>query len=94
MARTSAYKTRVQTGSEDSNALILLADGALVGVLVELADECHGLDRGKWVIEATFGVHGARVPDNFGSANDAATWLSAHFATDSFNLERNVSKLI
>ncbi len=93
MARTSAYKARINTNSADTNAVILLADGGLVGVLVELSDECHGADHGKWVIEAAFGIDEARVPASFASASDAANWLSTHVACGRFILAGQVPEL-
>ncbi len=93
MLPTSAYNVRINTDSTDSNALILLADGALVGVVVELSDECHGTDQGKWAIEAAFGLDMARIPPPFGSAIDAANWLSAHVGCNLFALDGEVMQL-
>ncbi len=86
MSRTSAYKVRINTLSADSNALILLADGAMVGVLVEMSDECHGPDRGRWTIESAFAIDARRVPSMFASAAEAADWISAHLPCDKFIL--------
>ena len=93
LSRTSAYKVRINTDSADSNALILLADGALVAILVELEDECHGADRGKWTIESAYGVDGERMPANFPAAIDAADWLSSRGTAGRFLLNVEVPEL-
>ncbi len=87
MSRTSAYIVRINTLSADSNAVILLADGAMVGVLVELSDEGHGPDQGKWAIEAAFPIEAERVPSMFVSAVEAAEWISTHVPCDEFVLD-------
>ena len=78
MSRTSVYQSRIRTDSADSNALILLAGGELVAILVALDDEIHGENRHKWTIETIFGIGHKRAPDTFGSAADAAAWVSEH----------------
>jgi len=93
VARTSAYQLQIGTDSDDANARILLADGALVAVLVELSDEGHGEDRGKWTIEATFGLRHERVPDIFPSLESAADWVSEHICEQRFNLGADVVRL-
>ena len=81
MARTSAYRLRVKTDSADTNGILLLDDGELVAVLIELADESHGADRGKWVIETIFGLPMACPPTLFDSAEDAGAWVVSKCAT-------------
>lgn len=93
MSRTSVYRTRVRTDSADENALLLLADGELVAILVELADEGHGDDCGKWMIEKLFGLGNARMPDFFSSAASAADWVSDHICNLPFAMGENVKKL-
>lgn len=93
MSSTSAYKLRINTDSSDANALMLVAEGALVGILVELADECHGTDQGKWTIEAAFGIGMLRIPAPFPSAIDAANWVSAHVGCKPFTLDGEVIRL-
>ncbi len=78
MSKTSAYRVGIATNSDDENAVLLLADGQLVAVLVELADEGHGEQRGNWAVEAIFGLRHDRIPPSFPSAADAAAWISAH----------------
>ena len=78
MSRTSVYQSRIRTDSDDSNALLLLAEGELVAILVALDDEVHGDDRHLWTIEKIFGIGHQRAPDTFASAADAAAWISDH----------------
>jgi hypothetical protein len=75
VSRTSAYRLRVKTDSADNNGILLLENGELVAVLIELADESHGDDRGKWVIETVFGLSLASPPTHFDSVDDAAAWV-------------------
>ncbi|GAC1581250.1 MAG: hypothetical protein NVS3B5_15300 [Sphingomicrobium sp.] len=60
----------------DSNAVILLYEGALVAVLVQLSDAIHGRRQGRWTIEATFGVTDVRTSETFSSISDAAKEVS------------------
>ena len=91
--RTSAYRLRIRTDSADSNALMLLADSELVAILVELADDGHGVDQGRWVIETIFGFHRRGVPTSFASAEDAADWISDQFGHHRFVLGEMVTLL-
>ena len=56
MSRTSVYQSRIRTDSADGNALLLLARGELVAILVALDDEIHGAERHRWTIEKIFGI--------------------------------------
>ena len=93
MSRTSAYKVRINTLSADSNAIILLADGAMIAVLVELSDEGHGPDQGKWALEAAFAIEAERVPSMFVSADEAAEWISTHVRCNKFVLTEALIQL-
>lgn len=84
MSGTAIYQSRIRTDSADTNALILLAGGELVAILVALDDECHGEDRYKWAIERIFGGGHKRIPDSFATATDAAAWVSAHICHQPF----------
>ncbi len=86
MSPTSAYRVRIRTDSADENALLLLAGGQLIAILVELADAGHGDERGKWAVETMFGLKHQRVPKNFASAADAAFWVSDHICQKPFLL--------
>ncbi len=80
----SAYNVGLRTSSDDENAVLLLANGQIVAILVELADEGHGDERGKWAVEAIFGLRHDRIPQSFPSATDAAAWISAHVGGEPF----------
>jgi len=84
VSRTSAYRVGIATSSDDEKAVLLLADGQLVAILVELADKGHGEQRGNWAIEAIFGLNHDRIPQTFPSATDAAAWISAHVGGQPF----------
>lgn len=91
---TSVYKIRIRTDSADNNAFMLLDDGELVAILVELADESHGEARSRWAIEAVFGLSPGRHPETFDSAQDAARWIGHHICRKSFELSDNVVELL
>lgn len=93
MSQTSVYKMRIRTDSADNDALMLLNDGELVAILVELSDESHGDVRGHWTIEMTFGLNGIRRPETFASAEDAAKWVSQHICQQPFTLDHGVVEL-
>lgn len=93
MSPTSAYKIRIRTDSADSNALMLLDDGELVAILVELADESHGDGRGQWIIETTFGLNPGRRPGPFACAADAANWIGQHICHQPFVLGQHIVEL-
>ena len=78
MSGISAYRVGIRTNSDDENAVLLLASGQLVAILVELADEGHGEERGNWAVEAIFGLQHDRIPQSFPSAADATAWISAY----------------
>ncbi len=86
MSPTSAYRVRLRTDSADENALLLLAGGQLIAILIELADAGHGDERGKWAVETIFGQDHQRVPNSFASAVDAATWVSGQLCQKPFLL--------
>lgn len=93
MSGTSAYKVKIDTHTSDSTAIILLADGVLLGVLTELMDECHGDDRGKWTIEAAFGPNDQAIPAIFATASEAANWLGSRAGGASFDFAGLVPEL-
>ena len=91
--RTSAYRLRIRTNSADDNALILLSAGQLVAILVELTDESHGDERGKWTVETVVGLGNNRNPGNYATASDAADWVSNHVGLNSFTLGDGIEQL-
>jgi hypothetical protein len=86
VSRTSAYRLRVKTDSADSNGILLFDDGELIAILLELADESHGEDRGKWVIETVFSVELNPPRSSFASAEEASIWVMRHFSGRPFML--------
>lgn len=84
---------RIGTGSADDNAILLVVGGQLRAILVELADEGHGDERGKWAIESTFGLQHPRPLENFASAADAAGWVSDHICNEPFLLGEHLTEL-
>ena len=86
MSVTSAYRMKIRTGSADDQAILLLAEGALVAILVELADDGHGDDQGRWIVEASFGLDMDKRAGQFASADDAAAWVSGHIGDHPFTL--------
>lgn len=86
MSGTSVYQSRIRTDSADTRALILLAGGELVAILVALDDEVHGENRHKWAIDTLFGIVHHRAPDHFPSAAEAAAWVSEHICHLPFRL--------
>ncbi len=93
MSPTSAYRVRIRTDSADENAVLLLAGGQLIAILVELADVGHGDERGMWAVETTFGLKHKRVPGNFASAAEAAVWVSNHMCEKPFLLSDQLVQL-
>ena len=87
MSPASGYKVRINTHTEDTNAVILITDGVLIGVVSELLDGCHGPDRGKWTIEFAFGLDDGLTRPMFASAGDAANWLGARCGGAIFDLD-------
>ena len=72
---------------------MLLDDGELVAILVELADESHGEDRGKWNVETTFGLNSGHRTEPFANAAAAASWISEHISHRPFDLGSHLVEL-
>ena len=64
----------VMTGSQDHEGRLVLVDGQLAAVLVCLADEVHGADRGGWFLETGFGRCDGHHPV-FESLDEAQAWV-------------------
>ncbi len=74
---------RVATGSADEDGRLVLADGRLVAVLVQLADEIHAGQVGSWHLEAGFGPCAAEVPSpTFESLDAARAWVERQLAAE------------
>lgn len=93
LSQNLAYKIRIKTDSADHNALMLFYDGELAAILVELTDECHGVACGQWTIEAIYGLHLGRPPPAFGSAEEAAGWISLRSGQPDFCLSPSIADL-
>ena len=93
MSQTTAYQSRIRTDSDDSNGVLLFDDGELVAILIELADESHGDQRGRWIVEAIFGVQRARNSKTFARASDAADWVSENVNQRAFVLRFPLAEL-
>ena len=65
----------VMTGSQDHEGHLVLADGQLAAVLVRLADEVHGADRGGWFLENGFGPCDGPAHPVFESLDEAQAWV-------------------
>jgi hypothetical protein len=65
----------VMTGSQDQEGRLVLADGQLVAVLVRLADEVHGAERGGWFLEVGFGPCDGPEHPVFESLDEAQVWV-------------------
>jgi hypothetical protein len=75
---------RVATGCNDIESRLVLADGLLVAVLVQLGEQ-HGNEAGSWFLEAGFGRVGDRNPPTFMNLDEAQAWIGQRLAasTDS-----------
>ena len=93
MSLTSAYRTRIRTGSADDNAILLLSEGTLVAILVELADDGHGSDRGRWIVETSFGIDADSRTPMFETADKAASWVSGQIGDIAFRLDDAITTL-
>lgn len=75
MSTIELQAVSIRTSSHDTQARLVLIDGALTAVLVRLDDDVHGQHTGKWFLEAHFSQvfsHGAPL---FASLEDATRWL-------------------
>lgn len=66
----------IDTGSDDQDGRLVLADGRLVAVLVRLADLSHADQAGHWFLEAGFGRCASTLPPVFDSLDAARDWLN------------------
>ena len=67
----------VDTGSPDRDGMLVMADGMLVGVLVQLAAAEHGRQTGSWFVESLYGKLGGAWPRPFLNLDEAARWFRA-----------------
>jgi len=69
---------QVRTGSQDRDGRLVYFGGELAAVLVQLEDEIHGPDRGKWFLETGFGSLALHPAPLFASLGDAEAWLAVN----------------
>lgn len=67
----------VDTGSLDREGMLVMANGMLVAVLVQLTAPEHE-NRGCWFLEAGLGPLRDLRPSAFGTLEDATRWLRRH----------------
>ena len=65
----------MRSNSQDREGQLVLVDGELVGVLVRLAVDVHGLERGNWYLEGGFGPFMGRTPRTFACLDEALAWV-------------------
>ena len=78
--RVTLQPVPVMTGCDDREGCLVLADGQLVAVLVRLADDMHGAQRGGWFLEAGFGACRSVAPPLFGDLDEAQAWVRQKLA--------------
>ena len=75
MPDTSTISLQIRTGSADNNGLLMLLDGQLVAILIELAEPIHEGARGRWSLETFFGDVSRRAPETFAGIEQAWDWI-------------------
>lgn len=65
----------VDTGSPDRDGMLVMADGMLVGVLVQLAAPEHGRKVGRWFVESLYGALSGALPQPFLTLDEATRWF-------------------
>ena len=63
----------LMTGSRDKTGVLVLVNGELAAVLVQLEDFVHGNERGRWFLEVMFSQPG--LSETFASLDEAKAWL-------------------
>lgn len=86
MSKTCAYRLQIRTDSADKNAVALFSNRQLVAILVELSDQAHGSEQGRWAVETTFGMFVRPPTDSFATAPEAADWVSDNIYNQPFML--------
>lgn len=70
----------VDTGSDDRDGMLVMANGMLVAVLVQLATPDHE-DAGNWFVEVALGQLKAHRAPTFGNLDDATRWMRKRLKT-------------
>ncbi len=76
MSDTSTIRLNIRTGTDDRNGLLMLLDGELVAILIELSDAVHEEACGRWALEMSFGLDDGRAPETFVSIEQAWDWVN------------------
>ena len=71
-----AIAITVDTGSTDEDGMLILREGALVGVIVCVADAPDPNVVGRWNVEVHFGRPGVSVHPTFASVEEALEWFA------------------
>ena len=74
----SLQPVRVKTGKDDEDGLLVLVDGSLVALLVQLSGEEQGELIGSWFLEVGFGPYATTQPPVFPSLVEAQAWIEQH----------------
>nr|WP_246733175.1 hypothetical protein [Methylobacterium sp. BTF04] len=64
----------VNTGSDDRDGMLVMANGMLVAVLVQLATPDHEHE-GDWFLEVALGPLRAHLAPTFANLDDATRWM-------------------
>ncbi|MCJ2079727.1 hypothetical protein [Methylobacterium sp. J-090] len=67
----------VDTGSDDSDGMLVMANGMLVAVLVRLSTSGHEQE-GDWFVEVALGPLRAHPAPTFGDLDEATRWMRRH----------------
>ena len=67
----------IATASVDVEGRLVLVDGRLAGVSVQLQTELHGVLGGRWFLEAAFGDFEDGACEIFATLDDAIRWFSS-----------------
>jgi hypothetical protein len=81
VAHFTVERRQIETGSEDEDGILVMADGRLVAVLVKLEADVHDHLRGRWFIEARFGNWNASSYP-FSGVRDAVLWIARNMGED------------
>lgn len=71
---------KVATGSADEEGRLVLYEGKLIAVLVQLADAGHDAAIGQWSLEAGFNGVDSVKPPLFANLQAAERWISLQIA--------------
>lgn len=92
MTDKSTIALQINTGTADSNGMLMILNDRLVAILVELSDPVHEQARGRWSLELSFGISADRAPETFADLDQAWNWLERSETGASWGLvgsERN-----